>query len=117
MTPEKRVAGTAAATDSGRVKIGVLGPLIVDDVDPRLNPRDRVVLESLVVAGQHFLGPEQLADALWTGTPPASWTKNLQGCIVRLRKLLGTDAIETRDLGYRLAVPLTRSTCVGSSGS
>lgn len=87
------------------MNIGVLGPLTVDDVDPKLNPRDRVVLEALVAAGRGSLSAETLADALWGEAPPASWAKNLQGCIVRLRKLLGRQAIETSEGGYLLRVP------------
>ena len=37
--------------------------------------------------------------------PPASAHKNLQSCIVRLRKALGADAIETTADGYRLSAP------------
>ena len=46
-----------------------------------------------------------LADALWGDTPPASWVKNLQGCVMRLRKALGSAAIQTSSQGYRLRVP------------
>ena len=48
---------------------------------------------------------EQLADAVWGENPPATWSKSLQGCISRLRKLLGTTAIETSAHGYRLRLP------------
>ena len=47
---------------------------------------------------------DQLADAVWGDRPPASAAKNIQGCIVRLRKLLGQDAIVTSSHGYRLDV-------------
>jgi DNA-binding SARP family transcriptional activator/WD40 repeat protein len=50
------------------------------------------------------LSVEQLADAIWGEEPPSSWSKNLQGCISRLRKLLGPDLIETAGQGYRLLV-------------
>ena len=91
--------------DSGQMRIGVLGPLTVDGENPRLNPRERVVLEALVVAGAEPLDAEQLADALWVDAPPASWAKNLQSCVVGLRKALGHDAIETRGHAYRLSLP------------
>lgn len=35
----------------------------------------------------------------------ATWTKALQGYVVRLRKALGPHAIETRPQGYCLVVP------------
>ncbi|TCC02733.1 AfsR/SARP family transcriptional regulator [Kribbella soli] len=46
-----------------------------------------------------------LADVLWGDELPASWTKIVQGCVVRLRKALGNRSIETSPRGYRLTVP------------
>ncbi|HEX5861101.1 MAG TPA: BTAD domain-containing putative transcriptional regulator [Nocardioides sp.] len=51
------------------------------------------------------MSPDELVDAVWGDHPPASATKNLQSCIVRLRKALGADAIETTAHGYLLTVP------------
>jgi DNA-binding SARP family transcriptional activator len=48
---------------------------------------------------------ERLADALWGETPPPSWPKVVQGCVVRLRKSLGARAIATTQRGYRLDLP------------
>ncbi len=84
--------------------IGVLGPLSVDDGAIRLGSRDRVVLAALAMRAGEVLSADELADAVWHERPPASWNKNLQGCVVRLRKALGQEAIETSPLGYRLAV-------------
>jgi DNA-binding SARP family transcriptional activator/WD40 repeat protein len=86
------------------VGIQVLGPLTVDG-SGRLGPRDRVVLQALAVRQGRPVAADELADALWGETPPASAHKNLQSCIVRLRKALGPDAVETTADGYRLAVP------------
>ncbi|MFC4786015.1 nSTAND1 domain-containing NTPase [Nocardioides sp. MAHUQ-72] len=83
--------------------IAVLGPLEVDGA--ALGARDRVVLAALAMAPRQALGAEQLADALWGAAPPPSWRKNLQSCVVRLRRVLGPDAIVTTPQGYRLAVP------------
>ncbi len=49
-----------------------------------------------------MVGRDSLAEAIWGENPPASWAKIIQGCIVRLRKVLGGDAIETTPHGYRL---------------
>jgi DNA-binding SARP family transcriptional activator len=57
-------------------------------------------------AGAHPVTTDELTDALWGDSPPASAHKNLQSCIVRLRKALGSDAIETTDDGYRLTGPV-----------
>ena len=88
--------------DSHGVGVSVLGPLAVDGLARGLGRRERVVLAALVVAGGQPLASGQLADALWGEEPPASWLKVIQGCVVRLRKLLGSAAIESGEFGYRL---------------
>ena len=85
--------------------IRVLGPLTIDGSGP-IGRRDRVVLGSLATRPGHPVSADQLADALWGERPPASWAKILQGCVVRLRKLLGPDAIETSAAGYVLRLPV-----------
>ena len=84
--------------------IAVLGPLQVDGQANGLGPRDRVVLSALVVRAGEPVSTDALADALWGEELPASWAKVLQGCVVRLRKRLGSAAIESAAHGYRLAV-------------
>ena len=86
------------------VSIRVLGPLEVDGDGVGLGPRDRVVLAALVLRRGEVVAPDRLADALWGEEPPASAPKVVQGCIARLRKALGTAAIETTPSGYRLAL-------------
>jgi DNA-binding SARP family transcriptional activator len=88
------------------MRIGVLGPLEIDERSARLGTRDRVVLAALAMHSGDVLSVEQLADAVWGDEPPPSWSKNLQGCVSRLRKLLGPDLIETAGQGYRLRVPI-----------
>ncbi|TCO35609.1 DNA-binding SARP family transcriptional activator [Kribbella steppae] len=86
--------------------IDVLGPLTIEG-DQTLGRRDRVVVAALAVHPGEVVSAEQLADVLWGGERlPPSWHKVVQGCVVRLRKVLGTHAIETLPLGYRLVVPL-----------
>ena len=84
--------------------INVLGPLTVDG-SGRLGPHDRVVLQALATRPGQPVSADELIDAVWGDHPPASAPKNLQSCIVRLRKVLGTQAIETSPHGYVLAVP------------
>jgi WD40 repeat protein/DNA-binding SARP family transcriptional activator len=88
-----------------RVGIAVLGPLRVDGDGMSLGPRDRVVLETLAVRPGDVVSPERLADALWADKVPPTWPKVVQGCVVRLRKVLGAEAIETSPHGYRLTLP------------
>src|SRR5689334_25413536 len=85
--------------------IAVLGPLQVDGQANGLSPRDRVVLSALVVRAGEPVSTEALADALWRGGDlPRTWSKVLQGCVVRLRKVLGTAAIVSAAHCYRLAL-------------
>jgi DNA-binding SARP family transcriptional activator/WD40 repeat protein len=84
--------------------IAVLGPLEVGGQANGLSPRDRVVLSALVVRAGDPVGTEALADALWGDSPPSTWTKVVQGSVVRLRKRLGTAAIESGPSGYRLTL-------------
>ena len=84
--------------------IAVLGPLEVDGHENGLSPRDRVVLSALVVRAGDPISAEALADALWGDIVPATWTKVVQGCVVRLRKMLGAAAIESGPSGYRLTL-------------
>ncbi len=85
--------------------IAVLGPLSVNGDPGVLSRRDRVVLAALAVGHGQVVSPEQLADALWGEHLPTSWRKVVQGCVMRLRKVLGTRSILTSPQGYRLALP------------
>jgi DNA-binding SARP family transcriptional activator len=80
----------------------VLGPLEVDGAAEVLGPRDRVVVSALALRPGERVDAEVLAEALWGEAPPASAAKVVQGCVSRLRKSLGADAIETVAGGYRV---------------
>lgn len=83
--------------------IRVIGPVEVDGGES-LRPRDRLVLGALAVRSGRGLTREEIADAVWGDQPPASWAKQVQICVARLRKVLAPGAIETLpDGGYRLA--------------
>ena len=99
-----RVDPTAGRVDSRGVGIAVLGPLSIDGVATVLGRRDRAVLSALAVSPGEVLSADQLAEVLWQDEPPASWAKVIQGCVVRLRKLLGPGSIETLRSGYRLTL-------------
>ena len=81
--------------------IRVLGPLTVDG-SGELGRRDRVVLASLATSPGHPVSADQLSDALWGERPPASAGKILQGCVVRIRRVLGREAVRTSPQGYAL---------------
>ena len=84
------------------MRIALLGSLEIDDGRTTLAPRERVVLQALACRPGTELSPEALADCLWGEDLPETWHKVIQGCIVRLRKSLGPDAIQTSAHGYRL---------------
>lgn len=93
-------------THHDRVELGLIGPLRVDQDGTGLGPRDRVVLSALAVHSRDGMSAGQLADALWQEAPPDSWLKVVQGCVMRIRKSVGTTAIQTTATGYRLDVNL-----------
>ena len=67
-----------------------------------LGRRERIVLATLAVQRPETATHDQLAHALWPeGAPPTS-AKVIQGCVSRLRGLLGAGAITTLDNGYRV---------------
>jgi DNA-binding SARP family transcriptional activator/WD40 repeat protein len=89
---------------AGAARIALLGPLAVDGGDVSVGPRDRVVLTALATRAGSVVSSEELADALWGERPPDSWRQVVAGCVMRLRRMLGAEAIETAPQGYRLAV-------------
>jgi WD40 repeat protein/DNA-binding SARP family transcriptional activator len=99
-----RIDASHAEVDSRSMGIAVLGPLRVEGSANGLSPRDRVVVSALVMRAGDPVTQDALADALWGDEVPATWTKVVQGCIVRLRKVLGPAAIESGSWGYRLTL-------------
>ncbi|WP_457962671.1 hypothetical protein M1E17_14220 [Arthrobacter sp. D1-29] len=85
------------------MEVRVLGALTLDEDRIPLAPRDRVVLGALTVRLGASLSVESLAEALWGDDLPASWSKVIPGCIMRLRRLIGPARIETTPFGYRLS--------------
>ncbi len=86
------------------MRIRVLGPLLVGDPPTALSRRDRVVAAALAARRGDPCAPDDIAEALWGGARPATWTKVVQGAVVRLRQALGHQAIDWGPDGYRLLV-------------
>ncbi len=82
--------------------IALLGPLAVNGDTEGLSPRDRVVLAALALCPGDAVSAAALAEALWQDSRPASWKKVIQGCVLRLRQVLGATGIETVQDGCRL---------------
>ena len=85
----------------------ILGPAEVarDGVlVPLGGPKQRATLAILLLSANRVVPIERLADDLYAGAPPVTAVTQVQRQISELRKLLGTEAIETRAPGYLLRV-------------
>jgi DNA-binding SARP family transcriptional activator len=69
-------------------------------------PRERALLARLIVAANHVVGADSLADDLWAGKPPPGYPGTLRVYVSRLRRSLagGAAALVTQPPGYRLDV-------------
>jgi hypothetical protein len=89
------------------LQIGLLGPfrVCVDgervDVPPR---RLRDLLATLALSAGQSVSVDRLATAVWGEGFAVDVRVNLQSNVRRLRRLVGADAIRTRDRGYQLDV-------------
>jgi len=83
----------------------ILGPLEVRE-DGRELPigsgRQRALLALLLVHANELVSADRLIEELWSGRPPASAPKALQGYVSQLRRALTADNILTRSSGYVL---------------
>ena len=85
----------------------ILGPLEVEDEGRLLKlggAQQRAVLALLLLHANDVVPRERLIDELWGGEPPDTARTALQVHVSQLRKLLGSDRIETRSPGYALHV-------------
>ncbi len=95
------------SADRGRLEFRLLGPLEVESggaVLPVGGPRQRSLLAFLLLHSNEVVRRDALIDALWGEDPPARVQNALQVAVHALRKLLGSDRIETVGDGYRLRV-------------
>jgi DNA-binding SARP family transcriptional activator/tetratricopeptide (TPR) repeat protein len=85
------------------LRFAILGPLSVTD-DGRdvaiTAGRDRVVLAMLLLHQGRIVSANDLIDAVWEGSPPATARGQLQTCVSRLRRTLPTISIQTHPEGY-----------------
>ena len=82
------------------MSVDVLGTLVIDGGP--VSPRERAVLAALALEVGRPLPPERIADALWGEELPATWAKQVQIAVARLRRHPGTPPITTTPEGYRL---------------
>jgi len=97
--------GEGLRRPDGAVRFSILGPLKVTVAGTEVEvagPRERAALAVLVAQAGEPVSVERIADALWGDDQPRSSGKAVQNLVLRLRKLLGPNLIETRTGGYVL---------------
>jgi DNA-binding SARP family transcriptional activator len=85
----------------------ILGPLEVVDAGRKLalgGGRQRALLSVLLTRPNQIVSTDRLIDELWGEEAPKAAANTVQYYVSRLRKLLGTERIETRSPGYALRV-------------
>jgi predicted ATPase/DNA-binding SARP family transcriptional activator len=85
----------------------LLGPLEVErDGEPLAlgGRQQRAVLAILALSANRVVTRDRLVDELWGDEPPETAVATLQVYVSRLRKVLPSDALQTRPPGYALAV-------------
>ena len=83
----------------------ILGPLEVREDDRELpvgTGRQRALLALLLVHANELVSTDRLVEELWSGRPPPSAQKVLQGYVSQLRRALDANTILTRSSGYVL---------------
>jgi DNA-binding SARP family transcriptional activator len=89
------------------IEYRILGPLEVvgdDGPIPLGGQKQRALLGLLLVRAGQVVSTELLVTQLWGESPPRTATTSLQNFVSQLRKLLGTEALETKPPGYVLRV-------------
>lgn len=89
------------------MRYGILGPLEVSEDGRRIElarAKERALLAVLLLNANRVVSSDRLIDALWEEHAPSTVQKALRVHISRLRKLLGSERLETRSPGYVLRV-------------
>jgi DNA-binding SARP family transcriptional activator len=89
------------------ITLSVLGPVEVRSTDTTSRPaagRQRRMLTVLAVAtaNDRSLGADELIDAVYGDDPPLRARRSLSTELWRCRQLLGPEAIQSEDAGYRI---------------
>ncbi|MFG2110451.1 AfsR/SARP family transcriptional regulator [Micromonospora chersina] len=92
------------------MRFGILGPLRVGGGEATVTAgRDRTVLAMLLLRAGRVVPIEELVDAVWEESPPATARAQLQTCVSRLRQRLAVlrlppETIVTDPIGYGIRV-------------
>ncbi len=66
--------------------------------------KHRVLLAKLLLRPNQVVSTDELIDAVWGETPPATVRQSLQNHVAALRRVLGSEILVTRDPGYMIKV-------------
>ena len=104
--PWRRVlTGNGWCDNPPEVEFRILGPLEIVDDGRELTlarPKQRALLALLLLRPNRVVAIGELLEALWGDQPPETAPTALYGHVSALRKLLGSQMIETRPPGYLL---------------
>ena len=104
--PSPRVlTGNGRCDNPPEVEFRILGPLEIVDDGRELTlarPKQRALLALLLLRPNQVVATGELLEALWGDQPPETAPTALYGHVSALRKLLGSQMIETRPPGYLL---------------
>jgi DNA-binding SARP family transcriptional activator/tetratricopeptide (TPR) repeat protein len=95
------------ASRQSRMEFRILGPLEVVADGKVLDlggPKQRALLALLLLEANRVVSSDRLIEGLWEGKPPDTALKAIQVYVSQLRKVLGSERLETKAPGYRLHV-------------
>src|SRR5205823_5925229 len=107
--PVLQKRGSVVVPSPSAVQLRLLGSVEAIAGGDRLElggPVPRAIVAVLALSANHVVPSDRLADAIWNGEPPATWTRTLQSYVARLRGVLATSGatIETRKPGFVLTI-------------
>ena len=103
----RRITVLPSPEEANPLEFRILGPLEIVDGERTISIRagnDRAVLVLLLLHANKAVSSDRLVDELWGETPPQTAPKILQSSVSRLRRVLGTERVETRGHGYVMHV-------------
>jgi DNA-binding SARP family transcriptional activator/pimeloyl-ACP methyl ester carboxylesterase len=100
------VRSAGGPDDDGAVRVRVLGAIeVLTEAGPvPLRGRQAALLAVLATDPGAVMSVDRLTDAVWGYDAPRNTRNSLQILVSRLRDRFGSDLVETKPYGYRLAV-------------
>lgn len=98
------------------IRARLLGPFEIEGVDLTevRSRKARTLLKVLAIAAGRPVSVDRLVDCLWGDTPPAKAEREVAVNASRARSVVGAEAVERSDAGYRLHVAWTDLEALGA---